>query len=478
MTDAAAVFIHGLFSSSKAWAPFHGLLSQDSEITNTYDIKSFDYSSPRVQIKPTRRIPDFNILADRLANLLEFQLNDYERLVLVTHSQGGLIALRYLSRRLAEGDGRALTKIRRIIMFACPNNGSELLLSLRRTFLRNHNQERELRPLADSVIETQRRVLADIIYAPAASDHSCPIPIVAYAGDLDNVVTPASAKSVFPLTGVVPGDHSSLIAPTDREDISYATLRSELRRALIEPFPAWRPSGTVDVPTEKPMEVHVEFITRGPVMIQFGRDGRTQVFVHSGPIDQISDVDIVATSENTYMQMAMTFKPSVSGRIRRASAKKGPTGEILDDIVCDELNEWLRQNGRFGLPVEPGTVAPTSSGTLEKRNVHRIYHAAIGSPVHGTDKFTVNPLTVAQAVHNTFDVARRERLELDLPLRSICFPLFGAGLGGLNAEVCFEWMWRAVDQELQHDDTWEIHFCTWSVPETEIVLAAVQRHAT
>ena len=37
-------------------------------------------------------------------------------------------------------------------------------------------------------------------------------------------------------------------------------------------------------------------------------------------------------------------------------------------------------------------------------------------------------------------------------------------------------MWRALAQELRRDPTWEVHFCTWSKTETELVLAAIQKH--
>ena len=478
LATAAVVFIHGLFSSPAVWSPIARLLAEDGEFAGAYDVKTFEYSTPHFQLNPANRIPDLNVLADSLTNLLEVQLASYDRIVLVTHSQGGLIALRYLARRLGDGHGRQLSRVRRVIMFGCPNNGSELMLSLRkRMFFWHHSQERELRPLTDAVMEAQRRVIADVVYARNANEHRCPIPVMAYAGASDNVVTPASARSVFPLNGVVPGNHFTLIQPTGPEHLSYAALVSELRRALIEPFPEWTGVEATGVRDKVPTEFHVELTSHGPFMVRFGEKNATPVYVHSGPIDQLRDVDIVATSENCYMQMAMTFKPSISGRLRRAAARKGPTGEIIEDVACDELNEWMRQHGRFGLPVEPGTVAPTSSGELEKSNIHRIYHAAIGNPIHGTDGFSVNPLSAADAIHNIFALARLERSSLAIPLRSVCLPLFGAGLGGLDPEVCINRMWRALQRELRQDDTWEIHFSTWSMPETDLVLGVVGKYA-
>jgi pimeloyl-ACP methyl ester carboxylesterase/O-acetyl-ADP-ribose deacetylase (regulator of RNase III) len=466
--------VHGLFASAKSWDRMRDLLQQDESIAGTYSFRMFEYRSPFAGLDPRRRIPDLNSLADSLATLVDSQPENYERVVIVTHSQGGLIAQRYLARQLHEGHGHALARVRRIVMFACPNNGSEFMLTLRRGMWWRHSQERELRPLADSVIETQRRVLADIIYAPDLDAHRCPIPIAAYAGDEDGVVTPASAKSIFPNAGVVPGDHSSVIRPSGVEHVSYLKLKSSLLAALKEPFPSHvRPESVLNGGDDA---FHVELTTLGPVVVDVGGGATCSIYVQSGPVDHISDVDIIATSENIYMQMAMTFKPSVSGRLRRAGARKSVAGEILEDVVFDELNAWMREHGRYGLPVEAGTVAPTSAGELRNRGIHRIYHAAIGIPILGSDAFDVNPQSVATAVHRAFELARQERVELELPLRSICLPLFGAGLGGLSPSVCFEWMWRALAQELRRDPTWEVHFCTWSKSETELVLAAIQKH--
>lgn len=188
--------------------------------------------------------------------------------------------------------------------------------------------------------------------------------------------------------------------------------------------------------------------------------GHHPVLHSRGPLEQISDIDVIVSSENIYLQMSQFYKSSTSGSLRRAAAIKGAGGEILEDVAGDNLIEWLRTNARYGLPVQIGTVAPTPSGALAERNVSRIYHAAIVSPVDGTSDYTVNPHAITRATHNVFMLARRERRELDLPLSSICLPLFGSGRGGITVARSFDLVWDALMSELSNDSSWSIHFAT------------------
>jgi hypothetical protein len=164
------------------------------------------------------------------------------------------------------------------------------------------------------------------------------------------------------------------------------------------------------------------------------RSGGLAVTMHIGLIELSSDIDILAASENTYMQPSQTFKSSTSAALRLAATTRGPAGEVIDDIVQRELDEWMEAHARHGLPVGPGTVVPTSSGRLAERGVRRIYHVAVAVPQVGTNDYLTVSGTVTTGVANLLALARSERYEFDPPLTSIGMPLFGAGRGGLDPE--------------------------------------------
>jgi pimeloyl-ACP methyl ester carboxylesterase len=237
------VLVHGFLSSAAVWSRFVRLIGEDDDLAGLA-VHTFQYASPKVSIHPLRRIPNLNNIADSLRSFLAHDAADLSRLVLVSHSQGGLVVQRFLARMLYDGRGQDLARVRRVVMFACPNSGSEIALLLRRRLTFWHNpQERELRPLDETISDTHRTVVNQIVHATTTAPDRCPIRIVAYAGERDGVVTPASARSVFPDAAVLPGDHFSIVQPDSATHRSYTALKSNLLATLAtagEPEPEER----------------------------------------------------------------------------------------------------------------------------------------------------------------------------------------------------------------------------------------------
>ncbi|MDF3300736.1 alpha/beta hydrolase [Streptomyces tropicalis] len=225
------VLVHGLGSSAQMWQPFRDLLTADPELAGLVGVHAFAYRSPRVRLRPDRRIGDLDDIADRLGTWLRTNCADGAPVVLVSHSQGGLVIQRFLARTLQRAHGRHLVHIKHVVMFACPHNGSGFLLWLRTALLLwRHPQERELRPLRSrALLEAQQAVLERVVGARRASDTECPVPLSAFGGESDNVVPSYTAVNPY-RGGVIEGDHFSIVRPADRRSESYR----ELRRVLLD----------------------------------------------------------------------------------------------------------------------------------------------------------------------------------------------------------------------------------------------------
>ncbi|WP_157248212.1 hypothetical protein [Nonomuraea typhae] len=189
------------------------------------------------------------------------------------------------------------------------------------------------------------------------------------------------------------------------------------------------------------------------------------------PVQALRDVDILVSSENVYLEMSKIFKSSLSAGLRAAAARRNEAGELVDDVLQRELRDWLRAHAREGLAVAPGTVVATSSGELAWTGIRRIYHAATAIPRTHTNDYDVDPTGTLRAVRNAFRLAGQERETFTPPLRSICFPLFGAGRGGLDPATSFAYLWAGLEAELP--GPWEVHLLTRSAASSAAVLRAL-----
>ncbi|WKX13012.1 hypothetical protein [Streptomyces sp. NL15-2K] len=239
------VLVHGFRSGAAMWDGLGHFISEDEDLDFVQTLP-FAYPTTLWNFHPLRKIPTLGLVADGLKTHIDTEGEAFPRLMIVAHSQGGLIVQRYLARMLAEGRGRDLARIGRVVLLACPNEGSQIFMPLRRTFLgRWHPQERQLRTLSEEVKETQQIVLPDIVYASAVTDRTCPIPFDVYAGMKDGVVTQVSAQSVFRGASALPGDHFTIA----RLPSTYSTLK-RLILATADSDPPDAPAAIPSVPVE------------------------------------------------------------------------------------------------------------------------------------------------------------------------------------------------------------------------------------
>lgn len=157
--DATLVTIHGFWSSPATWERLNEVWRTDEELRGMR-IHPFGYPSPkkpRVPLSVTR-VPDYDDIAQILSTEYATVLANASDIAVVTHSQGGLILQRFLAWMVGEGRARDLSRIRSVVMLACPNGGSEYLESLRRTLgYGRHPQAARLNVLDRQVADTHRQ---------------------------------------------------------------------------------------------------------------------------------------------------------------------------------------------------------------------------------------------------------------------------------------------------------------------------------
>lgn len=227
------IFVHGFGSDAETWADLQALVMKDADLTAEFDFRTFEYPTQWINLNPWEKIPSLGATA----KLLEAELTtvDYadRDLVLVGHSQGGLVIQKFISSKLSEGKGRQISKIRQVITFATPNRGSEFVAGLRKLFFAMffNPQEKALRVLNDDIHEMGGRIAEQVVNARTAGDSTMPIPFVAFGGIKDKIVTGPSAQGSFPEYSELPGNHFSILNPTDAQDLRYR----KFKEALLDP---------------------------------------------------------------------------------------------------------------------------------------------------------------------------------------------------------------------------------------------------
>ena len=240
-TRRLVVFVHGFNSNAeRCWGQMAGLLRDDAQLACTFEIDTFEYDTDIVRLSLLRRIPCLDEIAAELESYLDRKLiegdparESYIDTTLVGHSLGGLVAQKYIVRKLSVGRGRDLDRLRQLILFATPNFGSEMLGSIRNLLspLVRNPQEDVLRAFGQEVKALHHTMRESVIDARSRGDYKYPLPVYCFWGDADAIVSEASARGHFQHGEPLRGDHSTLKEPTHREHDSYKAFV----QALVHP---------------------------------------------------------------------------------------------------------------------------------------------------------------------------------------------------------------------------------------------------
>ncbi len=133
LNNSLAVFIHGIWGSRwttwKSYVDFFQRLPTDKPFLRNYDVYLFNYETNPIKQPPLR--PE---IVRKLRRFLEVQNEKYDTIILICHSQGGVLGKLYILEELIEGRGEEM-KIDMIVTLNTPNRGADwrnpgILLSL------------------------------------------------------------------------------------------------------------------------------------------------------------------------------------------------------------------------------------------------------------------------------------------------------------------------------------------------------------
>ena len=128
LNNSLVVFIHGLFGRRwGTWGPIPDIIQVESErnpLISSYDIYLFEYDTTIL-----RQPHIYPFVVAKLSHFFDKVNSKYKTTVLIAHSQGGLIAKRYVLKMLRAGAGDRLT-VDHIITIGTPHKGNFFCIPL------------------------------------------------------------------------------------------------------------------------------------------------------------------------------------------------------------------------------------------------------------------------------------------------------------------------------------------------------------
>ncbi|MGE7958550.1 hypothetical protein ACQKQA_18520 [Pseudomonas sp. NPDC089530] len=154
--------------------------------------------------------------------------------------------------------------------------------------------------------------------------------------------------------------------------------------------------------------------------------GASNIHCYNGDITEISEADIIITSEDTGLELGSITGTSVSGRVRRLAATFHKTQEIKKDNLADFISEWKTQNGKMS-NFELGTCIPCPAFEAINNNVKKII-TAVAIQKNQDKTTTIQDTALTRIIKFAFSVAKEENH------KSIFIPVFALGSGNLSPD--------------------------------------------
>ncbi|MEZ9495763.1 hypothetical protein BCT62_25460 [Vibrio splendidus] len=248
MNKCLVIFVHGLTGGPNTWKnsnseSFSDLLKKNNEVKDSFDFMEFDYFTKIINLKNSilshgltklvNYVPGVNIpipkrqknvsfltLSEELATFIQFSCSEYEKIVLVSHSMGGLISKKLIIDLNESLYDEIHSEIVGYISLATPHKGS-LPAAL---FGKTNINVKELGPLSKETATLNDIWIESIDQMPLARY------VIAKNDDYVNQVSSvpsASNKKKFK-TALVDHDHTSICKPSNSTDLSYKIVEKFL----------------------------------------------------------------------------------------------------------------------------------------------------------------------------------------------------------------------------------------------------------
>lgn len=238
-TKSLVLLAHGFTGKQiDTWGDFPSLLREDDALRN-FDIHCWEYPTSlgmsyflsKLQGHFRRNDPAISTLGQGLRTELDYYAEGYDRIVLVGHSMGGLVIQSFIIEEILRGRTEHLDRLTDVLLYGTPSGG--LVKARMASFLKNQIADMsDYGPFIQNLRSEWKRWVDE-----QRDDEGSParFQLTLVAGLEDSFVPRDKVLGPFDyaLKNEIPGDHSTLVKPTSREDLSYVILKKRLTHGSL-----------------------------------------------------------------------------------------------------------------------------------------------------------------------------------------------------------------------------------------------------
>ncbi|EMU6154737.1 hypothetical protein WN993_001021 [Yersinia enterocolitica] len=237
------LFVHGLKGGLDSWdfdhsISFPKLLAGEADLVNVFDIACFNYFTTFTNtygaaksvwqrlFGSTRKLSQ-NLPVDELSELLiteiDITLSDYDKIIIVAHSMGGLVTKNCILKKIKDESQRTIAGF---ISLAVPHSGA--LLAKFPSLISSNAQLVDLNVLSDTTDQLNRDWLKE----------KDKLPITKYIYGSHDIIV--NKKSALPMDSVrinstaVDEDHFSICKPNDNKKTVFTAVKKYIIEIMDE----------------------------------------------------------------------------------------------------------------------------------------------------------------------------------------------------------------------------------------------------
>lgn len=195
---------------------------------------------------------------------------------------------------------------------------------------------------------------------------------------------------------------------------------------------------------------------------------KSRIFCYLGSVTEITDIDVIVTSENTNLDLASVSSTSVSGRVRKMASSKNSLGDIVKDHLFDFINDWkIKQNKLYNFNL--GTCVFSPPFEMSKVGVKSIVNA-VAVKKNEQNQYLLSYESIKKIINSVIEHCAKNNYT------SVFIPVFGLGSGGVKPEDSIDLCVRSICKSLENNVSIDVYIGVYRVSDSSHVLKSISKY--